>query len=137
MIVFPTAHEGGALAIRQHEGKDDEKVTKEWVFDSSALLADCTESSIAYVAFFSDVEHEVLPVTSGHRVTITYNLYFTESASTVPKQPRGLSLLQPVGSDVFHVMQALQRLLDDPHILPEGGTLGFGLRHQYPRTAES
>ena len=25
--------------------------------------------------FFSDVEHEVLPVTQGHRITLTYNLY--------------------------------------------------------------
>src|SRR6202042_3226946 len=29
--------------------------------------------SIAYIAFYSDVEHEVLKVTSGHRATITYN----------------------------------------------------------------
>jgi hypothetical protein len=35
-----------------------------------------TTTSIAYITFFSDVEHEVSEVTSGHRVTITYNLYF-------------------------------------------------------------
>jgi hypothetical protein len=28
------------------------------------------------VAFFGDIEHEIAPVTSGHRITLTYNLYF-------------------------------------------------------------
>ncbi|OBZ71337.1 hypothetical protein A0H81_08862 [Grifola frondosa] len=39
------------------------------------------EPRIAYIAFYSDVEHEVALVTSGYRVTITYNLYFAESPS--------------------------------------------------------
>lgn len=125
VIVFPTAHQGGELVLR-HE-------SKAYTFDSSKLLSHPDmSSSVAFVAFFSDIDHEVLPVTSGHRVTITYNLYFAESARTIVKQPRGLNLLQPAGGDMFQVMQALQRLLNDPHILPEGGTLGFGLRHQYP-----
>jgi predicted 2-oxoglutarate/Fe(II)-dependent dioxygenase YbiX len=32
--------------------------------------------SYGYVAFFSDIEHEVTSVTSGHRITSTYNLYW-------------------------------------------------------------
>ena len=32
-----------------------------------------------WAAFYSDCEHEVLPVTSGYRVTLTYNLYFNDS----------------------------------------------------------
>lgn len=131
MIVFPTAHEGGALAIRQHEGKDDEKVTKEWIFDSSALLADCTESSIAYVAFFSDVEHEVLPVTSGYRVTITYNLYWTQSnaASLAVSMPKSV----PTNEDTFRT--AMRTLLDDPTFLPDGAVLLHGLHFKYPLEA--
>jgi hypothetical protein len=70
VIVFPTSHEGGALVIR-HRGQ-------EWTFDSSAALSAAGPSSIACAAFFSDVEHEVLLVTSGHRVTLTYNLYFDD-----------------------------------------------------------
>jgi hypothetical protein len=31
-------------------------------------------SASAATHFFSDVEHEVLPVTSGHQITLTYNL---------------------------------------------------------------
>jgi hypothetical protein len=32
--------------------------------------------SIAYIAFYRDVEHEVNMVTLGFRVTLTYNLYW-------------------------------------------------------------
>lgn len=67
VIVFPTAHVGGALRLR-HGGT-------EWTFDSATEVLNQPTPSIGYVAFFSDVEHEVTPVTSGHRVTLTYNLY--------------------------------------------------------------
>ena len=33
------------------------------------------DSNISWAAFYSDVEHEVLEVTEGHRITLTYNLY--------------------------------------------------------------
>ena len=30
------------------------------------------DNLIKWAAFYSDVEHEILPVTEGHRVTLTY-----------------------------------------------------------------
>jgi len=42
---------------------------------------DCQQ--IQWAAFYSDCEHEVLPVTSGHRITITYNLYLILENPTV------------------------------------------------------
>ncbi|KAF5309022.1 hypothetical protein D9619_013601 [Psilocybe cf. subviscida] len=63
VIVFPTKHEGGSLKFRQGD--------QQWSFDSSDLVA--SEPRVAFTAFFSDVEHEVLPVTSGYRVTLTYS----------------------------------------------------------------
>ena len=66
VLVFPTPHEGGALMLR-HEGK-------EWTFDAARVLSATSHYAlkrVAYIAFFSDVEHEVLPVTSGYRVTST------------------------------------------------------------------
>ena len=66
VIFFPTAHEGGSLLIRKNGA--------EWAFDSSEVLGDNDEPRIGYVALYSDVEHEVAVVTSGYRVTITYNL---------------------------------------------------------------
>ncbi|KAI0294544.1 hypothetical protein BC826DRAFT_1137333 [Russula brevipes] len=68
VLVFPTPHEGGALLAR-HRGT-------EWTFDSAAELSAAPPSSIGYAAFLSDVEHEVAPVLSGHRITLTYNLYY-------------------------------------------------------------
>jgi hypothetical protein len=121
VIVFPTPHEGGALLLR-HRGR-------EWTFDSGKALATKEEPSIGYAAFFSDIEHEVAPVISGHRITLTYNLYFDEddpvSANDVrPTDP------QPANEGEFR--EAFKRLLENPEFLPDGGALGFGLRHVYP-----
>ncbi|TFY66002.1 hypothetical protein EVG20_g5085 [Dentipellis fragilis] len=112
VLVFPTPHKGGALVLREDE--------QEWTFDSAIALARQAGDtpSIGYIAFFSDVEHEVLRVESGHRVTITFNLYYAdiETDSDAPATP------------------ALEAgtLLDDPTFLPDGGTLAFGMRHVYP-----
>jgi hypothetical protein len=52
-----------------------------WIFDSDQAFAAKGRPSIGYVAFFSDVEHEVAPVISGHRITLTYNLYFDDGGA--------------------------------------------------------
>ncbi|KAM5535778.1 hypothetical protein V8D89_010592 [Ganoderma adspersum] len=121
VVIFPTPHEGGAL-ILQHE---DEEVA----FDAATLLSG-RNSSIAYVAFFSDVAHEVAPVVSGHRVTLTYNLFFGKRRDPAP--PSSLEVLQPLRTNASAVKDALTALLDDATFMPRGGTLGFGLRHHYP-----
>jgi hypothetical protein len=118
VIVFPTLHEGGTLLLRHHD--------QEWTFDSGQALATNREPSIGYVAFFSDIEHEVAPVISGHRVTLTYNLYFDDG----PVPGKGMPHLQPENEGAFH--EVFKGLLEDPEFLPDGGTLGFGLRHVYP-----
>ncbi|RDB15762.1 hypothetical protein Hypma_003691 [Hypsizygus marmoreus] len=68
VVVFPTCHEGGMLLLR-HGGK-------EWAFNAAAEIFQQDIPVVIYVAFYSDVEHEVPPVTPGHRATLTYNLYF-------------------------------------------------------------
>ncbi|KAI1787739.1 hypothetical protein LXA43DRAFT_1098017 [Ganoderma leucocontextum] len=126
VVVLPTPHEGGALVLRHNE--------RQWTFESGELLAEPGAASrVAFVSFFSDVEHEVLPVRSGHRLTVTYNLYFspTRAIYSAPSTT-GLRVLQPSGANTSTVSTALAALLADPSILPEGGTLGFGLQHQYP-----
>jgi hypothetical protein len=55
--------------------KDDNS----WTLDSGSLLAHQPTTWIAYAVFFSDTNHEVLPVTSGYRVMVTYNLYLAPS----------------------------------------------------------
>ncbi|XP_055334338.1 uncharacterized protein LOC129585614 [Paramacrobiotus metropolitanus] len=120
VIVFPTKHTGGELKLRHGE--------KEWTFDSAEKLAAAVEPSIGYVAFFSDVEHEVAVVQSGYRVTLTYNLYFGETS------PESASL-DVNRENAFK--SGLAQLLADPTFLPKGGLIGFGLQHEYPVSAET
>ena len=123
VVAFPTPHEGGALLLR-HRGQ-------EWMFDSASVLAVAQPSSVAYAAFFSDIEHEVVPVTSGYRVTLTYNLFFDDhkriSEKDLVLEPP--SVPQEENERMFRL--AFKALLKNPEFLPDGGTLGFGLRHVY------
>ncbi|KAK0239345.1 hypothetical protein EDD85DRAFT_1003604, partial [Armillaria nabsnona] len=124
VVVFPTGHQGGGLALRSHG--------EEWVFDASSLLANSTadEPEIAYAAFYNDVDHEVFPVTSGSRVTLTYNLYRERDTHTQVT-------LEDTKTDAItaEIKQSLSKLIDNPAFFPGGGKLGFGLRHQYPLRA--
>ncbi|KAL1716871.1 hypothetical protein EV715DRAFT_292755 [Schizophyllum commune] len=123
VITFPTPHEGGALVLRENG--------REWTFDYAAELTG-SSTKIAYVAFFGDIEHEVLPVTSGHRITLTYNLYFDglpgggARCDALPAFPRS------VEDEDARLRVALQAFLQDSKLLPEGGYLAFGLRFMYP-----
>ena len=120
VVVLPTRHEGGQFVLRQEE--------KEWTLDFTDKFATATEPSVCFVAFFGDTEHEVLPVTSGYRVTLTYNLYHK------PIHPSTSSIPTP-----FHlkVKQALVDLVNDKSTLPNGGYLGFGLVHEYAHTGHN
>ena len=123
VVVLPVPHEGGELGLR-HDGK-------EWTFNAMELLAGSTDA-IAYIAFFSDVEHEVFPVRSGYRVTLTYNLFYGVQDEDSAGPPTGLTVRAPAFADKTAVGDALATLLEDASFLPNGGTLGFGLRHKYP-----
>ena len=59
VVSLPSVHTGGALVI-SHQGQ-------------SATFRG-SKSTLSLVAFYSDCRHEVRPVTSGHRITLTYNL---------------------------------------------------------------
>ena len=123
VIVFPTPHSGGELVLRHGE--------KEWKFDGASLVSSEPSPSIAYIAFYSDVEHEVLKVTSGHRVTITYNLYL--QPSPVEMQGPPVPIVRNA-TGLINFEGALETMLQDKTFLPKGGTIGFGLRYQYPVT---
>ncbi|KAJ7367492.1 hypothetical protein DFH08DRAFT_908771 [Mycena albidolilacea] len=112
VIVFPAAHVGGALLLR-HDGKEEE-------FNSAHILSSFDAPTVAYIAFYGDIEHEVALVESGHRVTLTYNLYFAKATPALKWSPSARS-----SSDL---KSSLSSLLNDETFLPEGGILGFGLR---------
>jgi hypothetical protein len=124
VVVFPTPHEGGALFLRHHG--------HEWIFDSGQELAAIDQPTIGYVAFFSDTEHEVAPVTSGHRITLTYNLYFDDGGPVSEKDTVSEHLLPPQPPNQEGFSEAFKALLENPEFIADGGTLAFGLRHVYP-----
>lgn len=69
LVVFlPTEYKGGELLLRQ-EGK-------EFKYDYSVERVRAghldTSGYVGWIAFYSDIEHEVLPVEEGYRVTLTY-----------------------------------------------------------------
>ncbi|KAI5987514.1 hypothetical protein EDD15DRAFT_2125817, partial [Pisolithus albus] len=119
VVIFPTHHEGGEFVLREGD--------REWSLDFAKMLSDSPHRPcVGYVAFFSDVEHEVRQVTSGHRVTLTYNLYFT---------PESQALVKPLSTPAPYegsLAAQLHALLTAPTVLPKGGYLAFGLRHYYP-----
>ncbi len=127
VVVFPSPHEGGALLLRHRD--------HEWTFDSGkALAAAKNKPSIGYATFSSDIEHEVALVTSGHRITLTYYLYFDDGGPVSPNDavldPEYLTPPQLMNKDAYR--EDLTTPLEDPGYLADGGTLGFVLRHGYP-----
>ncbi|KAJ7876936.1 hypothetical protein B0H14DRAFT_3436396 [Mycena olivaceomarginata] len=119
VIIFPTSHTGGALTL-EHNGKT-------WTFDSAAELSvRAVSPGLAYVAFYSDVTHAVERVQTGHRVTLTYNLFLIDKDAA-----RG-GVIRPGASPESAAESALRKLLANPAFLPGGGFLAYGLSHQYP-----
>ncbi|KAF4341782.1 hypothetical protein FBEOM_4293 [Fusarium beomiforme] len=119
VVCLPTKHKGGQLAVR-HGGR-------EIVFDWAPKSAD----TIQWAAFFSDCEHEVLQVTEGHRVTLTYNLFWTSYG------PASMSdHLRALDQESLHFFNALEKLLENKH-LTEKGLVGFSCTHAYPHTSKS
>jgi len=71
VITLPCKHSGGELIVR-HEGK-------EVILDTERAA---TKRGINFTAFYADCEHEVKPVSSGHRVSLVYNLVANPIAHT-------------------------------------------------------
>jgi hypothetical protein len=93
VVCLPSPHSGGGLVLRQQNssGESSDSLTQEfdWSLDSQATPAASASAggkavaansnqealgAMQWAAFYSDSEHEVLPVTDGYRITLTYNL---------------------------------------------------------------
>ncbi|TVY47844.1 hypothetical protein LOCC1_G002936 [Lachnellula occidentalis] len=120
VVSLPNPHAGGVLRVA-HKGV-------ERYFDLGSNDAK-TNSTIHWAAFYSDCEHEVLPVTSGHRITLTYQLYISEHIGGVvhPTFPTADPKLYPL-------YQSLKETLESPGFMKQGGMLGFHCAHQYAHT---
>ena len=107
-----------------------------------------SSSQLQWAAIFSDCEHEVLEVTSGHRVTLTYNLYVTDGG------PASMATqLHVLDQAKLHFVAALWKIIYRPSFLPDGtqfllkhqkvslihagGNIGFACEHRYPHASNA
>ncbi|MDB6166189.1 MAG: hypothetical protein JWQ83_1329 [Lacunisphaera sp.] len=112
VLGLPSAHRGGELVIR-HAGR-------EAVVDMSGAEV----SEVSFAAFYADCEHEVRPITEGHRVCLVYNLMQSRGG----KAKRG-SLKAP---EYEEELAAAAKLLEE-NLSAEGAVakVAWLLEHQY------
>ncbi|KAL1733983.1 hypothetical protein EV714DRAFT_203430 [Schizophyllum commune] len=126
LVVFPTPHEGGTIILRDKG--------EEWPLNSTPKISGNGKPHICFVVFPSGVEHEITTVTSGHLVTLTYELYL-DTKSTAPPLKLSRQIDPPDDSARSKVGQELKSMLNDflrrPDFLPSGGFIGLGLRFMY------
>ncbi|KAH6618222.1 hypothetical protein B0J18DRAFT_436860 [Chaetomium sp. MPI-SDFR-AT-0129] len=123
VVCLPLEHQGGALEVR-HNGKT---VTFDW----SNAKGDGKPPVVGWAAFYSDCEHEVLEVTDGHRLTLTYNLFCVRGNGQLGGN---CPWLDPVKLPLY---QTIKALVQDPDAWEQGGYIGFNCSHAYPHTAET
>ncbi|KAH8108568.1 hypothetical protein DFH11DRAFT_1086886 [Phellopilus nigrolimitatus] len=157
VVVLPSEHEGAQLIFRNKGTEhvfDAAKAIQEHAGRPTSANAAC----IAYASFLCDVEVEVSPVSTGHHVALTYDLFFNDVEDALnlhlKEEARHEMFLDPydrryaVSHDAKNRVEpeqgctpfpgelvlktALATLLADPEFLPKGGHIGFGLRRQYP-----
>ncbi|EFR04196.1 hypothetical protein MGYG_07203 [Nannizzia gypsea CBS 118893] len=78
VICLPTEHEGGEIVLN-HQGK-------RMKFKTSTT----SKAGFSYAAWYSDIFHQIKPITNGHRLVLTYNLIL-EGSSGVPSAPSSKS----------------------------------------------
>lgn len=117
VVCLPSVHAGGKLLVR-HKGNT---VTFDW------STASGSSSCIQWAAFYSDCEHEVLEVTSGHRLTLSYNLYIREHdyLRANPCQVLGRTLI--MSPEQLPLYNVVRDLLEQPGFLREGGSSSHSL----------
>ncbi|KAI6896541.1 hypothetical protein KC334_g10841, partial [Hortaea werneckii] len=140
VVCLPVEFEGGELAVR-HLGQE---IVHDWgkknYHNTPAAAAAAaatppppprTTPAINWTAFYSDCAHEVRPIHTGHRLTLTYNLYLSPGTGLLNTPPLLLRRLLP---HALPLVPHLHHALANPGFKPKGGHLAFWLRHRYPHT---
>src|SRR5262249_23246490 len=109
VLVLPSAYTGGELVVR-HEGQEE-------VIDFGGGANNLFQ--IHYAAFYADCEHEIRPLTSGHRLCLVYNL-------TLARGKKGLQAPR-LSEHVEAVAALLSQWAQDP----AAGKLVITLKHEY------
>ncbi|KAF2014657.1 hypothetical protein BU24DRAFT_349125 [Aaosphaeria arxii CBS 175.79] len=118
VVSLPCRHEGGQLAVR-HAGHST-------TFDWGNASQQNDEACIQWAAFYSDCEHEVLEVTSGHRITLTYNLYYAPGRGDLADNSPAMDVKS------LPLYAKVDEALKDPSFMTKGGGLvGLYCQHAY------
>ncbi|KAI4660751.1 uncharacterized protein J4E79_005319 [Alternaria viburni] len=112
VVCLPCAHEGGQLVVR-HKGHT---TTFDWSGDANVAQ---------WAAFYSDCEHEVLEVTAGHRITLTYNLFVRRGLGELAGHADALDFKQ------LPLYREVANALNSPEFMAKGGYLGKYCDHAY------
>ncbi|KAJ3269454.1 hypothetical protein HDU76_011293, partial [Blyttiomyces sp. JEL0837] len=126
VVCLPTSLEGREFVLREPESGVERVV--DWSTDEPCSI-------LKWVAFLGSVEHEVLEVKEGYRVTLTYNLYHVDenvddhgSDSQQPDTTAPTIKMDPTTSVIRAI---LAKLKDEPDFAPDGCTLGYFCQHKY------
>lgn len=102
VVCLPSTFKGGNLVIG-HAGKE---VDFDWAPGSA--------STIQWAAFYSDCEHEIMTVTEGERITLTYNLFVVEPDGECIPQP---DITDPTKMPLYGFMRSL---VSEPGFMKDG-----------------
>ncbi|KAF0320413.1 hypothetical protein GQ607_012339 [Colletotrichum asianum] len=119
VVCLPMKHEGGELAVRHNE-----------ITHSFDWAENSEKPSIQWAAFYSDCEHEVFEVKSGHRITLTYNLYATAGNGALAGQT---SSFNPT---MLPLCQEIKAMVTSTKFQAKSRLLGIYSTYAYPHTQE-
>ncbi|KAJ3785982.1 hypothetical protein GGU10DRAFT_268129 [Lentinula aff. detonsa] len=111
IVVLPSPYTGGQVHISHSSSKQI------FSFDSNSLL------STAVMAWYTDVQHEVKPITSGYRLALSYNLIHVTPGLPPP-------ILPNMHSSVASLRRVLEKWRAQKYA-DEQGMVGHILTHQY------
>ena len=109
VVSLPVSGAGGELVIR-HQGRE-----------TAVDMRTDEPSELVYAAFYADCEHEILPVTDGHRVCLVYNLMLQDGSDTSLQAP-------DYGAEIDRIAAELGARCRDPGA---SGKLVWLLEHDY------
>lgn len=110
VVALPSAHEGGELIV-WHDGRQHE----------IPFAGAASGHELSYAAFYADCQHEVRPLRSGYRLSLTYNVTLAKSRSV-----RGIA-----APSYGPVAAVIGELLDGWREEPDSQKLAVTLDHRY------
>ena len=117
IIVLPSKFEGGQVHV-SHGNYND-------IFDTSPS----SEFTTSALAWYTDVTHQVKPVTSGYRLALSYNLVNTSPGIPPPHLPDMHSAVSAV-ENIFRKWK--KGAYDEPGF---SGTITYLLDHEYSQAS--